>query len=99
MKLVIDIPEKDIPKNLGTMEINLSFCNGTVCQCDYPFETDIEHDCLSCMLDKIKTEIDRQEKWLLQAGYTAYNVDIAFDAIKSVVVESEQVGNPDRVEG
>lgn len=43
MKLVIDIPEKDIPKNLGTMEINLSFCNGKLCQCDYPFETDIEH--------------------------------------------------------
>jgi len=42
------------------------------------------------VLDKIRAEIDRQEKWLLQAGYTAYNVDIAFDAIKSVVVESER---------
>lgn len=41
------------------------------------------------VLDKIKNEIDRQEKWLLQAGYNAYNVDIAFDAIKSVVAESE----------
>lgn len=41
------------------------------------------------VLDKIIAEIDRQEKWLLQAGYTAYNVDIAFDAIKSVVAESE----------
>ena len=46
-------------------------------------------DCLNCVLDKIRTEINRQEKWLLQAGYTAYNVDIAFDAIKSVVAESE----------
>ena len=35
--------------------------------------------------DKIKSEIERQEKWLLQAGCTAYNVDIAFDAIKSAV--------------
>lgn len=35
--------------------------------------------------DKIRAEIDRQEKWLLQAGCTAYNVDIAFDAIKSAV--------------
>jgi len=35
-------------------------------------------------LDLIRAEIDRQGKWLLQAGYTAYNVDIAFDAIKSV---------------
>lgn len=41
------------------------------------------------ILDKIKAEIDRQEKWLLQAGYTAYNVDIAFDAIKAVLAESE----------
>ena len=43
----------------------------------------------SDVIDKIRAEIDRQEKWLLQAGYTAYNVDIAFDAIKSVVAESE----------
>ena len=41
------------------------------------------------VFDKIRTEIDRQEKWLLQAGYTAYNVDIAFDSIKSVLAESE----------
>ena len=40
-------------------------------------------------LEQIKAEIDRQEKWLLQAGYTAYNVDIAFDSIKSVLAESE----------
>ena len=44
------------------------------------------------VLDKIRAEIDRQHKWLLQAGYTAYNVDIAFDAIKAVMTESgEQV--------
>ena len=42
------------------------------------------------ILDKIRAEIDRQEKWLLQAGYTAYNVDIAFDAIKAVLAESEE---------
>lgn len=42
------------------------------------------------VLAKIRAEIDRQEKWLLQAGYTAYNIDIAFDAIKSVVAESEE---------
>ena len=41
------------------------------------------------ILDKIRAEINRQEKWLLQAGYTAYNVDIAFDAIKAVLSESE----------
>ena len=38
-----------------------------------------------------KAEINRQHKWLLQAGYTAYNVDIAFDAIKAVMAESEDV--------
>ena len=42
-------------------------------------------------LDKIRAEIDRQGKWLLQAGYTAYNVDIALDAIKAVVAEREEV--------
>ena len=41
------------------------------------------------VLDKIRAEIEKQEKWLLQAGYTTYNVDIAFDAIKAVVAESE----------
>ena len=41
------------------------------------------------VLAKIRAEIDRQEKWLLQAGCTAYNVDIALDAIKAVVKEKE----------
>jgi hypothetical protein len=40
-------------------------------------------------LCKIREEIERQEKWLLQAGYNTYNIDIALDAIKSVVAESE----------
>ena len=42
------------------------------------------------ILDKIRAEINQQEKWLLQAGYTAYNVDIAFDAIKAVLAESKE---------
>lgn len=41
------------------------------------------------VLDEIKAEIDCQEKWLMSAGYNAYNVDIAFDSIKSVLSESE----------
>lgn len=40
-------------------------------------------------LDNLRAEIERQEKWLLQAGYTAYNVDIAFNSIKLVLEESE----------
>lgn len=42
------------------------------------------------VLDKIKAEIDRQEMWLMDAGYNAYNVDIAFNSIRSVVKESEE---------
>lgn len=44
------------------------------------------------ILDKIREEIEKQEKWLLQAGYNAYNVDIAFSSIKSVLAESEGEG-------
>lgn len=35
-----------------------------------------------CVLDKIRAEIEKQEKWLAQAGYNAYNVSIAFESIK-----------------
>lgn len=41
------------------------------------------------VLDKIRAEIEKQEKWLLQAGYNAYNVDIAFNSVKSVLAENE----------
>ena len=37
------------------------------------------------VLNKIRAEIDEQYKWLLKAGYTAYNVDIAFGAIKAAL--------------
>jgi hypothetical protein len=48
-----------------------------------------DRDRLQNIIEQIRTEIDRQEKWLLQTGYTAYNVDIAFDTIKAVLAESE----------
>jgi hypothetical protein len=48
-----------------------------------------DRDKLQNIIEQIRAEINRQEKWLLQAGYTAYNVDIAFDAIKAVLAESE----------
>jgi hypothetical protein len=41
------------------------------------------------IIKKIKAEIEKQEKWLLQAGYNQYNVDIAFSTIKSLFAESE----------
>lgn len=40
------------------------------------------------VLDKIRAEVDTQEEWLSEAGYTAYNVDIAFSSIKRVIAES-----------
>ena len=42
------------------------------------------------IIDKIRAEIENQEKWLMSAGYNAYNVDIAFSSIKSVLAESEE---------
>ena len=42
------------------------------------------------VLDKVKDEIEKQDKWLAQAGYTAYNVDIALNSIKRVIAESEE---------
>lgn len=40
------------------------------------------------VLDKISAEIEREENWLMCAGYNAYNVDIAFNSIKKVLKES-----------
>jgi len=48
-----------------------------------------DRDRLQNIIEQIRAEINRQEKWLLQAGYTAYNVDIAFNTIKAVLAESE----------
>lgn len=46
-------------------------------------------ECKQDTLDKIRAEIDRQEKWLMDAGCNTYNVDIALSAIKLAVAESE----------
>lgn len=46
---------------------------------------------LQCKLDEVRTEIERQEKWLMDTGYNACSVDIAFDAIKSVIAEMENI--------
>ncbi|MBQ1573925.1 MAG: hypothetical protein IIZ78_22605 [Clostridiales bacterium] len=44
-----------------------------------------DRDRLQDAFDKLRAEIERQEKWLMVAGYNQYNVDIALDTIKSVV--------------
>lgn len=40
------------------------------------------------VLDKISAEIEREEKWLMIAGYNAYNVYVAFNSIKRVLKEA-----------
>ena len=37
------------------------------------------------VLDKIRAEIDRQHKWLMQTNHTLYDIDIAFSGIKSFI--------------
>lgn len=37
----------------------------------------------------ILVEIEKQEKWLLQAGYSQYNVDIVLYTIKSLLTKQE----------
>lgn len=34
-----------------------------------------------CVIENVIAEIDRQGEWLAEAGYNAYNVDIAFGSI------------------
>lgn len=34
------------------------------------------------ILDMVQAEVEAQEKWLMEAGYNAYNVSIAFESIK-----------------
>ena len=34
------------------------------------------------LLNQIRAEVEAQEKWLAEAGYNAYNVSVAFGAIK-----------------
>lgn len=38
MKIVLDIPEKDIPKRQEIVTIDLYFIDGTVCAASYPCE-------------------------------------------------------------
>ena len=74
----------------------MSICDDCIHDDVCGLEDNHEEGIVSCadmipknVLDKIRAEIEKQEKWLLQTGYTAYNVDIAFFAIKSVIAESE----------
>lgn len=94
MQIVIDIPEEDIPKVQGTMDIHLSFCNGELCQCDYPFDTDIEQipsintEKLES-LDKAKQEIRRGENKAYNADFTM-GCEYAISVIERMFEEVEE---------
>ena len=38
MKIVIDIPDNEVPKRREIVEIGLQFMGGEVCECTYPFQ-------------------------------------------------------------
>ena len=38
MKIVIDVPENEVPKRREIVEIGLQFMDGEVCECTYPFQ-------------------------------------------------------------
>lgn len=97
MKMICDVPDEVIKSvRMGT------WCGSSVAEkmiakgIPYETVTEFADRCRECgrgkVLDKIRAEIDRQQKWLLHAGYTVYNVDIALDAIKSVAAESKEGG-------
>ena len=74
---------------------HLSFSEGVhdgYCRlkCDLQILPSVTPQPRSEVLDKIRDEIEKQDKWLAQAGYTAYNVDIALNSIKRVIAESEE---------
>jgi hypothetical protein len=47
------------------------------------------------LIGEVKEELERQRKWLFKAGYNAYNIDVAFDTIKSLLKEGEQETSDD----
>lgn len=42
------------------------------------------------LIDEVKEELERQRKWLFKEGYNTYNIDVAFDAIRSLLKEVEE---------
>ena len=38
MQIMIDIPDKDIPKRQDVLTVDFVFIDGHISQCDYPFQ-------------------------------------------------------------
>ena len=47
MKVLIDIPDKDIPKQQELISVNFTFMDGILCECDYLF--DVVEECGDCV--------------------------------------------------
>ena len=52
-KIMIEIPDNEIPKNQEIITCDIHFVDGKVCECTYPFEEVNENE-----LEEIKKEID-----------------------------------------
>ena len=44
------------------------------------------------VIEDIKAEIDKQYKWLMSTKHTLYDIDIAFNAMKSKIKQIEGSG-------
>ena len=38
MKVVSEIPDREVPKHQDIIDVHISFVDGTISQCNYPFE-------------------------------------------------------------
>ena len=56
MKLIIEIPDTDIPKRQDILSVDLCFVGGQVGQCTYPFEV-LKQEPIE-MLQEIRHEIE-----------------------------------------
>lgn len=58
MKIIINIPDKDIPTKQDIIQVGLHFMGGKVVECDYPF--------MESPLDDIKAEIVDCVPWNIE---------------------------------
>lgn len=64
MKLLIYIPDDEIPKRQEIMSIDLHFIDGKVCECTYPFEeiTNLSNEEIEKYLRNKITDVHRAMK-------------------------------------
>lgn len=91
MKLIIDIPDKDIPTKQDILQIGLHFMDGKVVECDYPFmELPKSHGRL-IDADALKISDLAPEPWYSPLwGYNEYAIDDA-----PTIIEADKEGETD----